>query len=92
MKLNASDSVKNLGVVMDSVFNFESHITSVCKSCYFHLNNIGAVQRNLIYETAAKVIHADVTPKLDYCNSLFYNLPEKSLYRLKKIHNTEVRI
>ena len=32
------------------------------------------------------------TSKLDYCNSLFYNLPAKSLNRLKRIQNTAVRI
>ena len=88
----ASDSVKNLGVAMDCIFNMESHITSVCQACYFHLRNIGAIRCYLDNDTAAQVIHAFVTSKLDYCNSLFYNLPNKSLHRLKKIQNTAVRI
>ena len=88
----ASHSARNLGVVFDCIFNMESHITSVCQSCYFHLRNIGAIRRYLNNETAAQVIHAFITSKLDYCNSLFYNLPGKSVHRLKKIQNTAVRI
>ena len=90
--LIASNSVRNLCVVMDWVFNMEAHITSVCQTCYFHLSNIGAIRRYLNNETAAQIIHAFVTSKFDYCNSLFYKLPDKSLNRLKKIQNTAVRI
>ena len=88
----ASHSARNLGVIMDCVFNMEAHITTVCQTSYFHLRNIGAIRRYLTNETAAQVIHAFVTSKLDYCNSLFYNLPAKSLNRLKRIQNTAVRI
>ena len=36
--------------------------------------------------------HAFVTSKLDYCNSLLFGLPQNSLFRLKKVQNTAVRI
>ena len=88
----SSKSVRNLGVIMDCVFNMQDHITSVCQSCYFHLRNIGSIRRYLTNETAAQIIHSFVTSKLDYCNSLLYGLPQNSLERLKKVQNTAVRI
>ena len=88
----ASKSARNFGVVFDSVFNMERHITSVCQSCYFHLRNIGAIRRYLNMEIAAQIIHSFVTSKLDYCNSLISGLPVKSISRLKKVQNTAVRI
>ena len=85
-------SVRNLGFIMDSVFNMNDHITSICKSSYFHLRNIGAIRPYLTSEIAAQVIHSFVTSKLDYCNSLLYGLPDKSLFRLQKVQNTAIRI
>lgn len=90
--LIASNSVRNLGVLMDCVFDMEAHITSVCQACYFHLRNIGTIRRYLTADTAAQIIHAFVTSKLDYCNSLLYGLSATSLFRLKKVQNTAVRI
>ena len=90
--LIASSSVRNLGVVMDCIFNMEAHITSVCQACYFHLRNIGTIRRYLTVDTALQIIHSFVTSKLDYCNSLLYGLSDKSLFRLKKVQNTAVRI
>ena len=84
--------MRNLGVIFDSVFNMENHVTSICQSCYFHLRNIGSIRPYLDNDTAAQIIHAFVTSKLDYCNSLLSKLPQKSLYRLTKVQNTAVRI
>ena len=77
---------------MDCIFNMEDHITSVCQSCYFHLRNIGAIRRYLNSDIAAQIIHSFVTSKLDYCKSLLCKLPNKSLFQLKKVQNTAVRI
>ena len=90
--LPTSDSVRNLGVMMDSIFNMEEHITFVCRSCFFHLRNIGSIRKYLTGDIASKVIHAFITSRLDYCNSLLYGLPDKLIFRLKKVQYTAVRI
>ena len=35
--LKTSDNVRNLGVVMDSDFNFKKHIKGITKSAFYHL-------------------------------------------------------
>ena len=88
----SSQNARNLGVVIDSVFNLNKHVTSVCQSCYFHLRNISAIRCYLTPDTAAQIIHAFVTSKLDYCNSLLFGLPDYSVLRLIKVQNTAIRI
>ncbi len=38
--VNSSSSVRNLGVLFDSNLSFEKHVSSICKSAFFHLKNI----------------------------------------------------
>ena len=40
----------------------------------------------------SQLIHALVTVRIDYCNSLLYGLPDCSLSRLQRILNTAARI
>ena len=42
-------------------------------------------------DACSQLIHALVTVRIDYCNSLLYGLPEYSLDRLQKILNTAAR-
>ncbi len=39
-----------------------------------------------------KVIHAFIFSRLDYCNSLYYGVQDKSLDRLQLIQNTSARL
>ncbi len=38
--VNSSSSVRNLGVLFNSNLSFESHVSSICKTAFFHLKNI----------------------------------------------------
>ena len=70
--------------MMESVSDMEEHITSICRSCYLHLRNIGTNRRYVDDVTAAQVIHAFVTSHLDNCNSFLSGLPQNIIPRLKK--------
>ena len=90
-QIKPTASARNLGVIFDRHLNLESHINNVCRSAYFYLRNIGSVRNMLSDDACSQLIHALVTVRIDYCNSLLYGLPEYSLDRLQKILNTAAR-
>ena len=87
-----SSKVRDLGVIIDQFLNFDDYISGVCRSTHFHLRNIGRIRHLLSYDACAQLIHALISIRLDYCNSLLYNLPKGSIERLQKIQNQAARI
>ena len=90
--INPSESCRNLGVTFDQHLTMEKHIRVLCKTIHFHLRNIGAVRHLLTDRGAAQLIHALVTSRFDYCNSLLYGLPESKINILQKMQNIAARI
>ncbi len=42
--LDSLSSVRNLGVLFDSNLSFDSHVSSICKTAFFHLKNISKLR------------------------------------------------
>ena len=84
MQVSPSSNVRDLGVVFDQYLTFHDHISGIFKSTHFHLRGIGRI-RNL--RTFAQLIHALITSRLDFCNSILYNLPNKQIEILQRIQN-----
>ena len=70
----------------------ECQIQNICKSAYFHLRNIGAVRSHLPDSATVQLVHALITSRLDYCNSLLYGKPKYKMDRLQCVHNIAARI
>ncbi len=68
--VDSSSSVRNLGVLFDSNLSFDSHVSSICKTAFFHLKNISKLRPMLSISNAEMLIHAFMTSGLDYCNAL----------------------
>ncbi len=84
--------VRNLGVLFDSSLKFDKQINSVVRSCFFHLRCLAKVKTLLSIQTFEKVIHAFVTSRLDYCNSLYYGINQSSMERLQLVQNAAARL
>ena len=87
-----SSKERDLGEIFDQFLNFGEYINGACRSTHFHLRNIGRIRHLLSYDTCAQLIHALRLIRLDYCNSLLYNLPKGSIERLQTIQNQAARI
>ena len=80
--VNTKPVVRNLGSWFDSQLSMSTHISKLCSSAFFHLRNISRIRKFLSrVELIKSLVHAFVTSRVDYCNSLLYGLPPRSLTR-----------
>ena len=87
-----SDTCHNLRVIFDSHMKMENQIQGICQSVNFHLRSINSVRDSLTDEATVLLVHALITSKLDYCNSLLHGLPDKLINRLQSLQNIAARI
>jgi len=68
------------------------HVTSVCRAGYYHLKNIHCLKAFLPQESLVTVVHAFVTSRIDYSNSLLYGISDYKINRLQRNYNSTARI
>ena len=90
--LKAKDTVKNLGVFIDSELTFNSHMKAITKSAFYHLKNIAKLRGLMSKQDLEKLVHAFISSRVDYCNGLFTGLPKKTIKQLQLIQNAAARV
>ena len=88
----STEPPRNLGAWFDCHFNLNFNITKTCRSAFFHLHNIRRIRKYFSIESAEKLIHAFITSRLDYCNSLLYGLPHCALTKLQRVQNAAAQV
>ena len=76
---------------LKDLVSFDHHTKYLCKSLVCHFRNLFKIRKYLNKESAAKFVYAFITSKLDYCNSLFYGLPNYQLRKLQLLQNMAAR-
>ncbi len=87
-----SDFATNLGSIWDPQLSMEKHVSKVCSSTFYHLRNIAAIRKYLSKPQTEIIVHAYITSKLDYCNSLLKGIPDYQIQRLQHVQNSAARI
>ena len=82
---------RNLGVLFDENMTLLPHINT-CKTALYYIHNIRRIRKYLSVETTRTLVHAVVIGRLDYCNSLLYGLPMKSISKLQRVQNAAARL
>ncbi len=89
---HSSSSVRNLGVRFDSNLSFDSHVSSVCKTEFFHLKNISKLRPMLSMSNVEMLIHAFMTSSLDYCYALLGGCSACLINKLQMVQNVAARV
>ena len=89
--IDASTTARNLGFIFDSHLSYHDQTSALTKACFFHIRDLRRIRPCLDTVTAARIATSLVQSKLDYCNSLYLNLPSCELDRLQLIQNTLAR-
>ena len=63
-------SARNWGAWFDSHLDMPTHVTKTCGSSFYYLYNIQHIRKYLSRESTERLVHAFITSRLDYCNSL----------------------
>ena len=90
--VNLSSKVRNLCAIFDNKMKLISHVNTVCQKAHNQLQNIGKIQKYLSQDTKEIIVHAFVTTRLNYLNSLLYGMPDYIIKRLQRLLNAAARI
>ena len=79
------ESAKNLGVVLESLLSFRSHMDSIVKTCNFHIRDLYMIKDFVKRKNLVTLVHSLIVSKVDYRNSLFIRLPNVILKKVQSV-------
>ena len=90
--ISPATTVRNLGVVVDQKFSFQTHVNKTVSSCFYQLRRLKSSVKALPFETAKTLVNSFVISRIDYCNSLLAGTPQCLLSRLQRVMNKAARM
>uniref|UniRef100_A0A8C6NSL6 Reverse transcriptase domain-containing protein n=1 Tax=Nothobranchius furzeri TaxID=105023 RepID=A0A8C6NSL6_NOTFU len=91
LPLNLKSCATSLGVKLDSDLSMSSQVNATVKSCFFQLRRITRLKLILKRPDLESVIHAFITSRLDYANSVLIGFNASALSKLQKVQNAAAR-
>ena len=80
-------SSRILGIGIDSSLNLKAIITKKCQTAMLNIFRIKHIRRYLTQDAHKVLVHSLVMSHRDYCNSLYYGLPDCDLNRLQRVQS-----
>jgi Reverse transcriptase (RNA-dependent DNA polymerase) len=90
--IQPAEHIRSLGVYLDQHLRFDRQINAVSRACYFQLRQIKTVIRKLDSNAIRSLLQAFLSIRIDYCNSLYFNLPSVRTSQLQRIQNSAARL
>ena len=81
-----------LGSWFDEQLTMSTHISKLCGVAFYHLHNIKRIRKYLSRESTEMLVHAFITSRVDYCNSLLHGLPNYQPNKLQRVLNASARL
>ena len=69
--------------VFSSDLGLDKHVSNVCAAGFFRLRQLRRIRRSLDSDSAATLVHAFVSSRVDYCNAIFVGAPKNVTDKLR---------
>ena len=70
-----------------------TQFSKLCGVAFYHLHSIKRIRKHLSRESTEMLVHAFITSRVDYCNSLLYGLPNNyQLNKIERVLNASARL
>lgn len=92
IEVQTSPVARDLGVWFDSLLNMETHVKKISKTSFYYLYNLRRIRKYLSRDVVEKLVHAFITSRLDYCNSLLFGMPGCLISKIQRIQNAAARL
>jgi len=89
--ITPSEHVRVLGVTISSDLGLNKHVSNVCAAGFFRLRQLRRIRRSLDSDSAATLVHAFVSSRVDYCNAIFVGAPKNVTDKLQRVLNAAAR-
>ena len=90
--IQSATKVRNLGVIFDCNMTFNDQISNISKSVRYQLRNLSFIRKCLTKDATEQLVHALISSRLDFCNSLLSGLPVQQISRLQSLQNSAARL
>ena len=70
----------------------DKHVSNVCSAGFYRLRQLRRVRESLDTESAATLVHAFVTSRIEYCNVLLAGAPKATTDKLQRLLNAAARL
>jgi len=90
--IQVSDVITCLGVVIDSQLTFAHNVKKLAGSCFYHLRQHRSVRRSVTTDAAKTPVHALMSSRVDYCNSVLHGVCKVHLRPLQSVLNAAARL
>ena len=90
--LKCHSTVNNLGVTIDSQLTMKDHVRRTCTACFYQIRQLRVVCRSLSSDACASFVHAFISSRLDYCNSLLAGISDTLIRQLQSVLRVAARL
>ena len=81
-----------LGVIILADLSLDRHVSVVSSASFYWLRQLRRVRRSLDDESAAILVHAFVTSRVDYYNLLLAGAPKSVTDKLQRVMSAAARV
>ena len=90
--IESSPAARDLGVSLDHYLKMSTRVNDLCRTAILALKRISRIRRYLNSACCEQLVHAFVSSRLDYSNSLLIGLPDKEISKIQRIQNSAARL